>query len=139
MIAIDREQRGDRPDRASSPAPTPTGSRPASAASRRPTGPRCDLVNASFCAAVLRRRPAFPALWQRIVDSLRPGGRFCGQLFGDRDEWARTGLVVQTRGELEALLAPFEIEQLDEFEGDGPTVVGKPKHWHVFHVVARKR
>ena len=42
-------------------------------------------------AAVLRRRGRFDEVWARIVDSLRPGGRFCGQLFGERDEWARLG------------------------------------------------
>ncbi len=100
--------------------------------------PHCDLFNASFalpfCAPAL-----FPALWQRIVDSVVPGGRFAGQLFGVRDDWARTGVVVQTREEAEALLEPFDIELLDEFDGDGPTIIGKTKHWHVFHVVARKR
>ena len=80
----------------------------------------------------------FPALWQRIVDSLEPGGRFSGQLFGDRDEWARTGLVVKTRAEVEELLRPFEIERFEEFEQEGQTVIGKSKQWHLFHVVARK-
>jgi membrane dipeptidase len=100
--------------------------------------PRCDLLNASFslpfCAA-----PEFPAVWERIHESLRPGGRFCGQLFGVDDEWARTGLLVYTRGEVEQLLAPYEIESLSEFAGEGPTTIGKTKRWHVFHVVARKR
>ena len=32
----------------------------------------------------------------------------------------------------------FEVESLEEFDGDGGTVIGRRKHWHVFHVVARK-
>ena len=100
--------------------------------------PTCDLVNASFSLPFCP--PAsFPALWQRIVDSLPPGGRFAGQLFGERDEWARSGIVVLTRSGVEELLTPFEVEQLEEFEGEGNTVIGRSKHWHVFHVVARKR
>jgi SAM-dependent methyltransferase len=100
--------------------------------------PRCDLVNSSFALPFCE--PArFPALWTRITAAVRPGGLFCGQLFGERDEWAGSGIVVQTRAELDDLLAPFEVERLDEFDGDGTTVIGKPKHWHVFHVVARKR
>ncbi len=83
--------------------------------------PACDLVNASF-SLPFTPAAAFPALWQRIVDSIRPGGRFSGQLFGERDEWARTGLVVKTRAEVEELLRPFEIEQLEEFEQEGQTV-----------------
>jgi membrane dipeptidase len=99
--------------------------------------PTCDLVNASFSLPFTP--PAeFPALWQRIVDSIRPGGRFSGQLFGDRDEWARTGLVVRTRADVLELLRPFEVERFEEFEQEGQTVCGKSKQWHLFHVVARK-
>jgi membrane dipeptidase len=100
--------------------------------------PTCDLVNASF-ALPFCPPDRFGEVWGRIVGSIRPGGRFAGQLFGDRDEWARTGIVVQSRAEVEALLEPFEVERLDEVESDGPTAVGKLKHWHLFHVVARKR
>ena len=34
----------------------------------------------------------FDALWARIVASIRPGGRFAGQLFGVNDEWAGSGV-----------------------------------------------
>src|SRR5262245_49651753 len=99
--------------------------------------PPCDLVNSSFALPFCPPRE-FPRLWQRIVDSLRPGGRFCGQLFGDRDDWAGSGVVVLTRDELGELLAPFDVERLDEFDQDGQTAVGTRKHWHVYHVVARR-
>jgi len=99
--------------------------------------PRCELVNASFALPFCAPR-AFPALWARIVDSLHPGGRFCGQLFGDHDDWAGSGIVVHTRAELGELLAPFEVERLDEVDEVGDTVVGTRKHWHVYHVVGRK-
>ena len=87
-----------------------------------------------FCSPDL-----FPAVWDRIVGSLVPGGRFAGQLFGVRDEWARTGIIVHTRAEVEALLEAFEVERLQEFEGESTTAIGKLKQWHLFHVVARKR
>ena len=102
------------------------------------TWPACDLVNASY-ALPLAHPEAFDALWTRIVDSLRPGGRFSGQLFGVNDDWARSGVVVKSRAEVEAMLAPFEIERLQEFDGEDTTAIGSRKHWHVFHVVARKR
>src|SRR5262249_34292249 len=98
------------------------------------TWPDCDLVNASF-ALPFCPRPRFPALWRQIVASLVSGGRFAGQLFGVNDEWARTGLVVHTRAEVEELLAPFEIEHLEEVDREGKTAVGTSKHWHLFHVV----
>ena len=100
--------------------------------------PSCDLVNASF-SLPLCTPAAFPALWARIVRSLRTGGRFCGQFYGVRDEWASGGLVTLTRTEVDRLLAPFEVELLEEWEDDGTTALGSPKHWHLFHVVARKR
>jgi hypothetical protein len=42
------------------------------------------------------------------------------------------------RSEVEALLAPLEIERLDEVEEDGTTARGAEKHWHLFHLVVRK-
>src|SRR5439155_900865 len=44
--------------------------------------PPCELVNASF-ALPFCAPEAFPAVWERIVTSLRPGGRFSGQPFGE--------------------------------------------------------
>jgi len=43
-----------------------------------------------------------------------------------------------SRSELDELLAPFEVERLDVFDDEGKTAVGTPKHWHIYHVVARK-
>ena len=37
------------------------------------------------------------------------------------------------------LLAEFEVEMFEEEESDGVTPRGKPKHWHIFHIVARRR
>lgn len=100
--------------------------------------PEAALVNASY-ALPFCPSDAFPEVWERIVASLPPGGRFCGQLFGDRDEWASDPtLTTLAREDVEQLLEPFEAERLDEIEEDGQTALGAPKHWHLFHVVARK-
>jgi tellurite methyltransferase len=48
-----------------------------------------DLINSSF-ALPFCLPENFPSLWNKIMTSLRIGGRFCGQLFGDRDTWATT-------------------------------------------------
>jgi tellurite methyltransferase len=101
--------------------------------------PPCDLVNASFalpfCAPL-----HLPALWARIVAAIRPGGRFAGQFFGDRDSWAsRADRTHHTHDEVVALLAGFDVEVLRMEERDDPPDVREPKHWHLFHVVARKR
>jgi hypothetical protein len=47
-------------------------------------------------------------------------------------------MTFHTRAEVEALLAEFEIQGLREQDADGEAVSG-PKHWHVFHVIARKQ
>ncbi|NJO43902.1 MAG: methyltransferase domain-containing protein [Cyanobacteria bacterium CRU_2_1] len=101
--------------------------------------PAVDLINASFCLTFCP--PAsFPDLWQTIMTSLNKGGRFCGQLFGDRDSWTRyPNHTHHTRQQIEGLLQPFEIEWLDEEEHPGVTAIGEEKHWHIFHIVARKR
>jgi hypothetical protein len=97
-----------------------------------------DLVNSSF-ALPFCRPEAFPSLWSRIVASLRPGGRFCGQLFGDRDGWSDVDeMTFLTRASLDELLDGLDIERLDEVEEDGPTAIGDTKHWHLFHLVVRK-
>jgi tellurite methyltransferase len=101
--------------------------------------PRCDLVNASF-SLPLCPPERFPALWRRIVGALAPAGRFAGQFYGPRDGWAgRPGVTHHDRASLDALLAGFEIELFDEEETDSITPRGQPKHWHVFHIVARVR
>ncbi len=98
-----------------------------------------DLVNASF-ALPFCSPEYFPSLWDKIVSSLRSGGRFCGQLFGDRDSWAiDPSMTNHTRAQVEALLQPFEIEMLEEEDHLGKTAIGEEKHWHIFQIVARKQ
>jgi tellurite methyltransferase len=101
--------------------------------------PRCDLVNASF--AIPFCQPShFPGLWNRIVGAIRPGGRFAGQFFGDRDSWASLpGRTHHSRTEVAELLKGFEIEMMNEEEKDAPPELRNPKHWQIFHVVAKKR
>ncbi|WP_246275416.1 class I SAM-dependent methyltransferase [Brasilonema bromeliae] len=95
-----------------------------------------DLVNASFSLPFCPPE-SFPSLWEKIISSLRSGGRFCGQLFGRRDSWAiYTSKNSHTRQQVETLLQRFEIEMLQEEEHPGKTAIGEEKHWHIFHIVA---
>lgn len=101
--------------------------------------PPADLINASWSLPFCPPN-RFDQLWEKLSSSLRAGGRFSGQLFGDRDEWASNpNLTFLTRAQAEALLGAFDAERFDEVEEDSTTAIGDPKHWHVFHVVARKR
>lgn len=100
--------------------------------------PRCDLLNASFSLPFCHP-DHFDTLWAKIVASIAPGGRFSGQLFGDRDSWAQIDdRSHHTREQVERLLAPFDIETLKEEEREGQDCSGTNKHWHVFHIVARR-
>ncbi|MDB9525418.1 class I SAM-dependent methyltransferase [Oscillatoria sp. CS-180] len=101
--------------------------------------PDVDLINASFCLPFCS--PSyFSELWEEIVVALRPGGRFCGHLFGDHDSWATySDITCHTRSQVEALFHPFDIERLDEEDHPGKTALGEEKHWHLFNMVACKR
>jgi tellurite methyltransferase len=101
--------------------------------------PEADFVNAGFSLPFCPPG-RFDGVWKRIVSSIRPGGRFSGQLFGDRDEWVgERDLTFHSRPQALALLEGLELERFDEVDEDGKTATGEPKHWHVFHVIARRR
>ena len=49
--------------------------------------PPADLVHAGF-SLFFCPPERFPDLWARIRGAIRPGGRFEGEILGDRDTWA---------------------------------------------------
>ncbi len=100
--------------------------------------PDCDMVNASFALPFCEPQH-FEVLWNKITASIRPGGRFAGQFFGDRDTWASLpNRSHHSREEVLKLLEGFSIEMMREEERDDPEELRKPKHWQIFHVVAKK-
>ncbi len=100
--------------------------------------PPADLINSSF-ALPLCPPDKFRVMWDRIRAALRSGGRLSCQLYGPRDSWAGDPTITHlSRDEVEALLAGFEVEHFREEEDDSTTPRGTPKHWHIFHIVARK-
>lgn len=100
--------------------------------------PDCDLINSSFALPLVA--PAdFPDLWDGMVAALRPGGRISCQLYGERDSWVGDPTITFfSRPAVEALLSPLDIEFFREEEDDSTTPRGMRKHWHIFHIVARK-
>ncbi|MBD2177496.1 class I SAM-dependent methyltransferase [Pseudanabaena sp. FACHB-1998] len=99
-----------------------------------------DLINSSF-ALPFCHPDDFPNLWNKIIASLRVGGRFCGQLFGDRDTWATTytNMTHYPKPQVEQLLQSFKVEFFEEEEHHGVTAMGEQKYWHIFHIVASKK
>jgi SAM-dependent methyltransferase len=98
--------------------------------------PTADLLWAGYSLFFIPPQ-RFATTWRGIRASVRPGGRFAGQLLGERDTWAAGGEVnAHRRTDAEAFFDAWELERFDEEENDGDACSG-PKHWHLFHVVAR--
>ncbi|MCI0156171.1 methyltransferase domain-containing protein [Leifsonia shinshuensis] len=98
--------------------------------------PRADLVYAGF-ALPFCDPTSFPYLWADIRDAIEPGGLFAGELFGPHDEWyGRPGMNFHDRAGVEAMLTGLDVLRLVEDDRRGMSFEG-PKHWHVFHIVAR--
>lgn len=101
--------------------------------------PRAELVNASFSLPFCPPGE-FEGLWSRLEGARSAGSRFAGQFFGDRDDWAsipdRTHL---TRAQVLALFANDVLELFREEDRPSAHTDEAPKHWHMFHVVSRKR
>jgi len=102
--------------------------------------PPASLVHAGFSLPFC---PAehFPRLWAAIEVSVGDGGLFVGQLFGDRDTWAGTegaAMTFHSRSDLVRRFDGWDLLRVDEQDEAGNSLAG-PKHWHVFHVIARHR
>ncbi len=98
--------------------------------------PATDLVHASF--SLFFCDPArFPEVWRWIADAVAGGGRFVGELLGDRDTWApEDDISAFTEPQARALFDGWTVERFEVEDEEGEACSG-PKHWHVFHVVAR--
>ena len=71
--------------------------------------------------------------------SLKKGGVFCGQFFGVNDEWSKNPkMTFHTEDQAKKLLDGLEIISFKEVEEDSTTANGTPKHWHIFHIIAKK-
>ncbi len=99
------------------------------------------LINARFCLPFCLPR-YFPGAWRTIRSSLRPGGVFTGQLFGTNDEWVndpeREQINAHTRDEVHQLLTGLTVHKLLEVDRIARTATGKPKHWHVYTIIAQR-
>jgi SAM-dependent methyltransferase len=99
--------------------------------------PKCRLAVSVF-SLFFARPTAFDRIWGKLLEALEPGAVFGGQLLGPNDDWASPELSVHTDAEVRALLEGLETLHWEEVERDGQTALGQAKHWHVFHIVARR-
>lgn len=101
-----------------------------------------DLIHAGFVLPfVLPSR--FDGCFARLVEAMRPGAIFCGQLFGPEDEFVRTAVpgTMSSHDEAAArrLLDGLDILSFEEVNRSGRIGRGREKWWHVFHVAAQRR
>ena len=99
-----------------------------------------DLVTAEFCLPFMTEVD-FRLVFPRLLGSVCAGGIFTGQLFGTSDSWniENSGMSFHTRAAVEAYFSEFELIELAEEDHPGTTKLGEPKHWHIFHIIGRKR
>lgn len=98
-----------------------------------------DLVNAEFSLPFVSR-DRIAQVFAGLLGAVRPGGIFTGQLFGPSDSWnvPDSGMNFHTRADVERLLRGWTIVELEEEDHPGTTKLGEPKHWHIFHILARR-
>ena len=103
-----------------------------------------DLIHAGFSLPFVAAAE-FAQVWKSMCSALKPGGFFVGQLFGHHDSFLSESPVgsmnAHTHAEVVKLCGDFQVIFMTEEERDG--VVGvppneHPKHWHVFHIAARR-
>jgi len=97
-----------------------------------------DLASAMF-SLPFTNPDDFNSVFQKIINSLKKDGIFCGTFFGDRDGWAKKpNMTFHKKEELNGLLGGLETLSFKETEEDGTIADGTAKHWHFFNVIARK-
>ncbi len=100
--------------------------------------PEVDLVVSSF-ALPLCLPTVFPEVWVRLVKCVKTNGRIAVHFFGPRDSWAkRSGITILDRDQALNYLSGLVVEMFEEEETDTVTPKGEHKHWHIFHIVAKK-
>lgn len=104
--------------------------------------PRVDLIHAGLSLPFCNPKN-FHDFWEKVVAQLKPGGIFVGQFFGKKHSWllTKTGITFHTKEEVLSLLDSFSIKYFSEEEEEEENRQDNqdPIHWHVFHIVARKK
>jgi tellurite methyltransferase len=98
-----------------------------------------DLVNASR-SLPFTHKVKFEEVFSKLKKSIKQSGVFVGQFYGVNDQWNKPEetMTFLNKREIEILLSDLKIIMLVEKEYDGTIANGKPKHWHIFDIIASK-
>src|SRR4029077_4545863 len=74
-----------------------------------------EFVNAEFSLPFISAA-AFPSVFTKLMDSVKIGGLFTGQLFGPNDSWnlPESGMNFHSRSDVERLLRGWTVLELTE-------------------------
>jgi len=99
--------------------------------------PPADLIYSGYALPYVHPTD-FPAVWAAIRGAMTPGAILAVQLFGDHDSYfGEDDWNFHTEEEARALVDGLDIVQFEVEDADG-MAAGGPKHWHVFHIIARR-
>ena len=138
VFAVDAEPEGIRRLRARVPSELAPRLRTRVAQMQEVELPQADLVWAGF-SLFFCPKLRWDEVWGTVRGAVRPGGRFAGQILGERDTWAPDpGISAFSERDARSLFDGMELERFEEQEKDDDEAATDPKHWHLFHVVARR-
>lgn len=80
-------------------------------------------------------------VFEKIRCSLKDGGIFCFQLFGDKDDWSfddQNKTSFYSESEIMSFIKNFKIVDFKEVNKNKKTVRGTKKYWHIYDVIVKK-
>jgi hypothetical protein len=99
--------------------------------------PPADLIHSSYALPYCPPEH-FDRVWSAVRAALRPGGVLACQLFGPHDDaFGEPDVTFHSEDAVRGLIDGLEVLRWVEEDAEGQSFTG-PRHWHVFHVVARR-
>jgi tellurite methyltransferase len=98
-----------------------------------------DLVSAQL-ALPFNPPETFDAMFARLLTALAPGGYLACDLFGVDDAWNTpgSGMTFHTRAEVEHLLQPLDVIEMEELRETVRLASGENHEAHAFEIIARR-
>lgn len=98
-----------------------------------------NFINAQFALFFIGQDKILEIL-RKIMDSLKVGGIFCGQILGEKDDWIHApGINYLTEAEIKKVFDSFEIIIFKEIRRKGITVSNVDKFWNYYNIIVRKQ